>query len=81
MNEYLNPPYEERRQVQRLEDNSWINIRLKEVNEGDIIRFIEPDGEILRNSFGGGKWEVQEKPFRREEDSRWTALCESVKEG
>ncbi|MFW6025941.1 MAG: hypothetical protein ACOCRX_06315 [Candidatus Woesearchaeota archaeon] len=67
------------RQVQILKNGEWENIDFENVELGDIIRFIEPNGDIVKNAFGNQEFQAVSEPFNREEDGVLTINCMSIK--
>jgi len=66
------------RQVQILKNGEWEDIDFKNVELGNIIRFIEPNGDIVENAYGNQEFEAVSEPFNREKDGRLTVNCISI---
>jgi len=66
------------RQVQILKNGEWEDIDLENVELGDIIRFIESNGDIIKNAFGKQEFQAVSEPFNREEDGVLTVNCISI---
>ena len=66
------------RQVQRLVNGKWLNTKFESLKEGDIIRFFEPNGEIIKNTYGE-KFKVLSEPYKRNIDNKLTIDCVPIK--
>ena len=77
MDRYKNPKSDKKRQTQVKVNGVWKDIELKDCSIGDIIRFIEPNGDILINNVDGERWLIKEEPILME-NGRWGANCKPL---